>query len=212
MNRISKIAIVALMPVLALSVLAQKNNPKDKNSTPSTSAQVQSMPGMPAANDTSYVIGPSDELSVSVWEQENLSKTVPVRPDGMISLPLINDVQAAGKTPMQLMNTLVEKLTTLGVKTPLVTVTVTVINSQRIYVLGQVTRAGAYPMIPGMTVLQAIASAGGLGQFAKQSKIEIRRTEKGKLVMLPFNYKDVLRGRHQEQDIILKPGDTIVVP
>src|SRR5258707_3195514 len=105
MNRISRIAIVALMPVLALSVLAQKNNPKDKNSTPSTSAQVQSMPGMPAANDTSYVIGPSDELSVSVWEQENLSKTVPVRPDGMISLPLINDVQAAATTPMQLMKT-----------------------------------------------------------------------------------------------------------
>jgi polysaccharide export outer membrane protein len=147
-----------------------------------------------------------------VWEQENLSKTVPVRPDGMISLPLINDVQAAGRTPMQLMNTLVEKLTTLGVKSPLVTVTVTSINSQRIYVLGQVARAGAYPMIPGMTVLQAIASAGGLGQFAKQSKIEIRRTENGKLVMFPFNYKDVLRGKHSEQDILLKPGDTIVVP
>jgi len=212
MNRISKIAILILTPALALPALAQKSSSKDKNSTASTSTQSQAMPGMPAANDTSYVIGPSDELSVSVWEQPDLSKSVPVRPDGMISLPLINDVQAAGRTPMQLMNTLVEKLTTLGVKSPLVTVTVTSINSQRIYVLGQVARAGAYPMIPGMTVLQAIASAGGLGQFAKQSKIEVRRTEKGQLMMFPFNYKDVLRGKHPEQDILLKPGDTIVVP
>lgn len=212
MNRISKIAILILTPALALPALAQKSGSKDKNSKASTSTQSQAMPGMPAANDTSYVIGPSDELSVSVWEQPDLSKTVPVRPDGMISLPLINDVQAAGRTPMQLMNTLVEKLTTLGVKSPLVTVTVTSINSQRIYVLGQVARAGAYPMIPGMTVLQAIASAGGLGQFAKQSKIEVRRTEKGQLMMFPFNYKDVLRGKHPEQDILLKPGDTIVVP
>jgi polysaccharide export outer membrane protein len=212
MNRISKIAILILTPALALPALAQKSSSKDKNSTASTSTQSQATPGMPAANDTSYVIGPSDELSVSVWEQPDLSKSVPVRPDGMISLPLINDVQAAGRTPMQLMNTLVEKLTTLGVKSPLVTVTVTSINSQRIYVLGQVARAGAYPMIPGMTVLQAIASAGGLGQFAKQSKIEVRRTEKGQLMMFPFNYKDVLRGKHPEQDILLKPGDTIVVP
>jgi len=212
MNRISKIAILILTPALALPALAQKSNSKDKGSTASTSSQAQPMPGMPAANDTTYVIGPSDELSVSVWEQPDLSKSVPVRPDGMISLPLINDVQAAGRTPMQLMNTLVEKLTTLGVKSPLVTVTVTSINSQRIYVLGQVARAGAYPMIPGMTVLQAIASAGGLGQFAKQSKIEVRRTEKGQLMMFPFNYKDVLRGKHPEQDILLKPGDTIVVP
>src|SRR5579862_3086385 len=128
MKRISQLAILLLIPAMAIPAPAQKNNSKDQkqpNATPAAPAQAQPAPGMPTANDTSYVIGPSDELNVSVWEQPDLSRAVPVRPDGMISLPLINDIQAAGKTPMQLMNAIVEKLGTLGVKTPLVTVTVT---------------------------------------------------------------------------------------
>jgi polysaccharide export outer membrane protein len=215
MKRISKFAILFLVPAMALPVSAQKNNSKDKsqqNTTAAAPAQTQPAPGMPAANDTSYVIGPSDELNVSVWENVDLSCVVPVRPDGMISLPLLNDVQAAGRTPMQLMKTIVEKLTAHGMKDPLVTVTVTAIKSQFIYVLGQVGHPGTFPMIPGMTVLQAIASAGGLGQFAKQTKIEIRRTENNQVTRLSFNYKEVLKGVHPEQDILLKPNDTIVVP
>jgi len=214
MKRISQFALFVLIPAMALPVSAQKNNSKNKNQQNhvAASSQTQPSPGAHVANDTSYIIGPSDELNVSVWEQPDLSRVVPVRPDGMISLPLINDVQAAGRTPMQLMNTLVEKLTTLGVKSPLVTVTLTVTNSQRVYVLGQVGRPGAYPMLPGMTVLQAIASAGGLGQFAKLTKIEVRRTENGQVKRMAFNYKEVLKGVHPEQDVVLKPGDTIVVP
>jgi polysaccharide biosynthesis/export protein len=215
MKRISKFAILFLIPSMALPVVAQKNNSKDQNqqnSTAAAPAQTQPVPGMPGANDTSYVIGPSDELNISVWENTDLSRVVPVRPDGMISLPLLNDVQAAGKTPMQLMKTIVEKLTTHGMKDPLVTVTVTAIRSQFIYVLGQVGKPGTFPMIPGMTVLQAIASAGGLGQFAKQTKIEIRRTENNQVTRLSFNYKEVMKGVHPEQDILLKPNDTIVVP
>jgi polysaccharide biosynthesis/export protein len=215
MKRISQIALLFLMLAMALPVSAQKNNSKDKNQQNTTAAapiQTQPAPGMPTANDTSYVIGPSDELNISVWENPDLSRAVPVRPDGMISLPLLNDVQAAGRTPMQLMKTIVEKLTAHGMKDPLVTVTVTAIKSQFIYVLGQVGKPGTFPMIPGMTVLQAIASAGGLGQFAKQTKIEIRRTENNQVTRLSFNYKEVMKGVHPEQDILLKPNDTIVVP
>jgi polysaccharide biosynthesis/export protein len=215
MKRISKFAILFLIPAMALPVAAQKNNSKDKNqqnATTGTPSQTQPAPGMPVANDSSYVIGPSDELNISVWENTDLSRVVPVRPDGMISLPLLNDVQAAGRTPMQLMKTIVEKLTTHGMKDPLVTVTVTAIKSQFIYVLGQVGRPGTFPMIPGMTVLQALASAGGLGQFAKQTKIEIRRSENSQVTRLSFNYKEVMKGVHPEQDILLKPNDTIVVP
>jgi polysaccharide biosynthesis/export protein len=215
MKQISRIALLFLIPAMALPVSAQKNNSKDKNrqnSTAASPAQTQSGPGMPVANDTSYVIGPSDELTISVWENDALSRAVPVRPDGMISLPLLNDVQAAGKTPMQLMTIIAEKLSTHGMKEPLVTVTVTAIKSQFIYVLGNVGHPGTFPMIPGMTVLQAIASSGGLTLFAKQTKIQIRRNENNRVTRLAFNYKDVIKGRHPEQDILLKPNDTIVVP
>jgi polysaccharide export outer membrane protein len=215
MKRISQIVLLVLIPAMALPVVAQKKNSKDRNpqtTTAAAPAQAPTQTGMPTANDASYVIGPADELSVSVWEQPELSKAVPVRPDGKISLPLVNDIQAAGKTPMQLMNALVEKYATLGVKSPLVTVTVTAIKSQFIYILGNVTHAGTFPLVPGMTVVQAIASSGGLTLFAKQTKIEIRRTENGQMVRLAFNYKEAMKGVHPEQDIVLKPNDTIYVP
>jgi polysaccharide export outer membrane protein len=213
MKRISQIAILLLIP--AMAVPAQKNNSKDQkqpNTTAAAPAQAQASPGMPVANDSSYVIGPSDDLTVAVWEQPTLSAGVPVRPDGMISLPLINDIQAAGKTPMQLMNAIVEKLGALGVKSPLVTVTVTSIRSKFIYVLGQVGKPGTLPMTPGMTVLQAIATSGGLTLFAKQTKIEIHRNVNNQLTRIPFNYKEVIKGVHPEQDIQLQPNDTIYVP
>jgi polysaccharide biosynthesis/export protein len=214
MKRISQFAILLLIPVMAVPVPAQKNNSKNqKQQDAAAAASAQAQPaGMPVANDTSYIIGPNDDLTVSVWEQPTLSGAVVVRPDGMISLPLINDIQAASKTPMQLMNAIVEKLGALGVKSPLVTVTVTAIKSQFIYVLGQVGHPGTFPMVPGMTVLEAIASSGGLTLFAKQTKIEIRRNENGKLTRLAFNYKEVIKGVHPEQDILLRPNDTIVVP
>ena len=215
MKRISQLATLLLIPAMAVPVPAQKNDSKSQkrpNTTATAPAQAQPAPGMPTANDASYVIGPSDDLTVSVWEHTELSGGVPVRPDGMISLPLINDIQAAGKTPMQLMNAIVEKLGALGVKSPLVTVTVTSIKSKFIYVLGQVGHPGTMAMTPGMTVLQAIATAGGLTLFAKQTKIEVRRTQNGQLVRLSFNYKEVIKGVHPEQDIMLQPNDTILVP
>jgi polysaccharide export outer membrane protein len=164
-----------------------------------------------ALNDPNYAIGPDDELNVSVWKEPELSRTVSVRPDGKISLPLLNDVQAAGLTPMQLSSAISEKLKKF-VSDPQVTTIIVKINSQRVFILGEVPRAGAYALLPNMTVLQALSSAGGFTQFANLKKIHVLRMENGKQLSLPFNYKDVVNGRRSEQNISLKPGDTIVVP
>ena len=164
-----------------------------------------------ATTDPNYVIGAQDILDISVWKEPDVSRVVPVRPDGRISLPLLNDVQAAGLTPAQLAAQVTENLKKY-VTNPQVTVIVTTINSQRVYILGEVTRPGAFPLLPGMSVLQALSSAGGFTQFAKVKSIFVRRMEDGKEVKYPFNYKDVINGKKPEQDILLKAGDTIVVP
>ena len=147
---------------------------------------------------------------MSVWKENDLTATLPVRPDGKISLPLLNDVQAAGLTPMQLADSVTEKLKKY-VADPRVTVVVTAMNSQRIYVLGEVLHTGAMPLIPDMTVLQALASA-GFSQFANTKGIYVLRMENGKQQKLPFNYKQVIKGDSPAQNITLRPGDTIVVP
>ena len=164
-----------------------------------------------ATADPNYVIGAQDVLDINVWKEPDVSRIVPVRPDGKISLPLLNDVQAAGLTPAQLATQLTENLKKY-VTNPQVTVIVTVINSQRVYILGEVTRPGAFPLIPGMSVLQALSSAGGFTQFAKVKSIFVRRIENGKEAKYPFNYREVISGKRPEQDILLKAGDTIVVP
>ncbi len=150
-------------------------------------------------------------LTIDVWKEKELSGPVPVRPDGKISLPLLNDVQAAGLTPMQLMSSLTEKLKKY-VSDPTVTVTVTTINSRKVYILGEVTRPGAFPLVPDMTVLQALTSAGGPTPYAKKSGIYVLRNQNGTQTKLPFNYKQVVRGGSPEQNIFLKSGDTVVVP
>ena len=164
-----------------------------------------------ATTDPAYVIGPEDMLSISVWKEQELSATIPVRPDGKISLPLINDIEAAGQTPMQLAENITTKLKQY-VAEPRVTVTVTQINSRRFYILGEVARPGAFPLLPNMTVLQAISAAGGFTQFSSPSKIYVLRNENGKQTKFPFNYKKVIAGGNAEQNIELKPGDTVVVP
>ncbi|MBZ5718781.1 MAG: polysaccharide export protein [Acidobacteriia bacterium] len=164
---------------------------------------------MPATG-SDYVIGANDDLHISVWKEPDLTATLPVRPDGKISLPLLNDVQAAGLTPMQLAASLTEKLKKY-LADPRVTVVVTQMNSKRIYVLGEVAHTGAMALLPDMTVLQALASA-GFTQFANTKGIYILRTENGKQQKMPFNYKQVVKGEAMAQNIMLKPGDTIVVP
>jgi polysaccharide export outer membrane protein len=165
----------------------------------------------PATEDPNYVIGPEDELIVNVWREVDLSRTVPVRPDGRISLPLVNDVQASGLTPMQLGAEIATRLKKF-IADPQVTIIVSHVNSQRIYIVGEVNRAGAFTLVPNMTVLEALSSAGGCSPFAKQTKIYILRVENGREIRHPFNFKEVLSGRRMEQNILLKAGDTIVVP
>lgn len=165
--------------------------------------------GAPSAGPD-YVIGPEDVLHISVWKETDLTNTLPVRPDGKISMPLLDDVQAAGLTPMQLANSLTDKLKKF-ISDPRVTVVVTQMNSQKVYITGEVAHTGAMPLTPNMTVLQAVASA-GFTQFANTKGIYVLRTEGGKQLKLPFNYKQVVKGESMEQNIVLRPGDTIVVP
>jgi polysaccharide export outer membrane protein len=164
--------------------------------------------GSPAGPD--YVIGPEDVLHIAVWKEADLTATLPVRPDGKISLPLLNDVQAAGLTPMQLADSLTEKLKKY-VASPRVTVVVTAINSKRIYMVGEVGHTGAVPMLPNMTVLQALSSA-GMTQFANTKKIYVLRMQNGKQQKLPVNYRKLVKGEQMEQNYLLQPGDTIVIP
>jgi polysaccharide export outer membrane protein len=156
-----------------------------------------------------YVIGPDDTLYISVWKEPDLTETLPVRADGKISMPLLNDVQAAGLTPMQLGAALTDKLKKY-VSDPRVTIVVTQMNSQRVYVTGEVLHPGAMNLTPNMTVLQALSSA-GFTQFANTKNIYVLRNEHGNEAKLPVNYKRLVKGEGG-QNIALKPGDTIVVP
>ena len=162
------------------------------------------------AEDPAYKIGPQDVLRIDVWREDQLTRTIPVRPDGKITLPLLNDVQAAGLTPMELAQVIREQLKKY-LSNPQVTVSVTEINSRRIYVNGEVTRPGAFALLPHMTVLQALSNSGGFTQFARVKNIYILRTENGKQVKLPFNYKEAISGKNPEQNIELQSGDVIVV-
>lgn len=164
-----------------------------------------------AENDPSYKIGAQDVLNISVWKEPDLTQTVPVRPDGKISMPLLNDVQAAGLTPTELRDHIAEALKKY-VTDPVVTVIVTQINSERVYITGEVTHPGAFPLVPGMTILQALSSAGGFTNFANTKKIYMFRTVNGKRVDFPFNYKDVIHGKKLDENVVLQAGDTIVVP
>lgn len=163
----------------------------------------------PATTDPGYILGAEDVIIINVWKEPELSMGLQVRPDGKISLPLLNDLQAAGMTPVQLGMSITEKLKKF-VANPQVTVIVQAINSRRIHMVGEVGRAGTIPLLPDMTVLQALA--GGFTQFANTKKIYILRTENGVQTKYPFNYKEVINGKRPEQNILLKPGDTIVVP
>jgi polysaccharide export outer membrane protein len=174
-------------------------------------SEVGIQPSKTVAADPNYAIGPEDVLTIDVWKEPEISRTVPVRRDGKISLPLLNDVQAAGLTPTQLSSEIAGKLLATVVN-PQVTVIVAQMSSQRIYILGQVTRGGAYPLVPDMTAVQALSIAGGFTPFANLKKIYVMRSENGQDKVFPLNYKDVVSGRKPQQNIHLKAGDTIVVP
>jgi polysaccharide export outer membrane protein len=165
-----------------------------------------------AAAREEYVIGPEDVIQITVWRNENLSRTVPVRPDGKISLPLVNDVQAAGLTALELRDEIIRRLKEF-VAAPDVTVAVTQINSLKISVLGQVGKPGVYDLKQRVSVLEAVAMAGGLTPFAAANRLVVlRKGPDGRLVRIAVRYKDLVDGKDERQNILLQRGDTIVVP
>jgi polysaccharide biosynthesis/export protein len=197
--------LIAALAGMALWVLLSAAQAQNSASAPKAAPPQP----LPAAGPT-YVIGPEDMLFVSVWKEPDLTNTLPVRADGMISLPLLNDVQAAGLTPMQLANSITEKLKKY-VSDPHVTVVVTQMNSKRIYVMGEVLKSGPMNLLPDMTVLQAL-SAAGLTQFANTKGIYVLRNQGGTQTKIPVNYKKLIKGESMDQNLVLKPGDTLVVP
>ena len=184
---------LASLPTLA----AGQDSTQAKDSAPASQA------------GPTYVIGPDDTLYISVWKEPDLTETLPVRADGKISMPLLNDIQAAGLTPMQLGAALTDKLKKY-VSDPHVTIVVTQMNSQRVYVTGEVLHPGAMNLTPNMTVLQALSSA-GFTQFANTKGIYVLRNDHGNQTKLAVSYKKLIKGEGG-QNIMLKPGDTIVVP
>lgn len=191
---------------LLLLVLASFGWAQTKSSDPSTSGEKP--PVSVSSND--YIIGPDDTLHISVWKEPDLTETLPVRPDGKISMPLLNDVVAAGMTPTQLAASITERLKKY-VADPRVTVVVTAMNSQKVYITGEVVHPGPTPLTPNMTVLQALAGA-GFTQFANTKGIYVLRTQNGKQHKIPVNYKKLIKGEAVDQNLMLKPGDTVVVP
>jgi polysaccharide export outer membrane protein len=181
-------------------------------------APAQSDPGHAAAasgarpHDNSFVIGNDDRLAINVWKEPDLTRSIPVRSDGKISLPLVGELQAAGRTPLQLEQDIANRLRNY-ITEPEVTVMVEQINSEKFNILGQVTKPGSYPLTAATTVMDAIATAGGFKDFAKQKGIYIlRQNSRGGESRIPFNYKDFIKGKNSGQNIKLEPRDTIVVP
>jgi polysaccharide biosynthesis/export protein len=205
MKKVAKLACMAVFGFAAIGVWAQTG--QADNSVKTAPPEVQaSGPGVPA----DYIIGADDTLHITVWKEPDMSSILPVRPDGKISMPLLDDVQAAGLTPMQLATAIREKLKKY-IADPRVTVVVTGMNSQRIFVLGEVVHSGPMALLPHMTVLQALSTA-GFTQFANLKAIYLLRQQAGQQTKIPFNYKEAIKGRGPQQNIVLKPGDTIVVP
>lgn len=158
-----------------------------------------------------YVIGEEDMLTVNIWKERDLTGAVVVRPDGRITVPLVGEVKVVGMTPLQLQSQLEEKLKPF-ITVPKVSVAVNQINSRKVYLIGQVVREGTFPINSSMTVLQVLAGAGGLRDFAKKKKIYILRKHGDEEIRFPFDYAAAIRGRNREENIRVEPGDTIVVP
>jgi polysaccharide export outer membrane protein len=194
-----------LLAACAVQVSAQQPAATERDAT----ATLTAPSGAPLPAD--YVIGPDDVLSIIFWREKEMSAEVAVRPDGRISLPLLNDVDAAGLTPEELRLRVTEAANKL-IEEPTVTVVVKQINSRKVFITGQVAKPGPYPLGGPTTVVQLIAMAGGVLEYADDKNITIMRTENGKPVSFRFNYNEVKKRKRLEQNILLKPGDTIIVP
>ena len=184
--------------------------PPNTNQETNKNAEAATAPAKP--HDDTFIIGVDDVLAVNVWKETEVSRSVPVRSDGKISLPLVGEVQAAGETPHQLELAIAKRLQSY-ISEPEVTVIVQQINSQKFNILGQVTKPGFYSLANSPTVLEALAMAGGFRDFAKKKSIYVlRQNPDGTTARLPFNYKDVIQGKNAAQNVKLQPHDTVYVP
>jgi polysaccharide biosynthesis/export protein len=209
---IERVAVLAagtllVCAVLSSSLVAQTAAPSAKTASPGHDADASAA----KPHDDSFVIGNDDVLAINVWKEPDISRSIPVRSDGKISLPLVGEVQAAGLTPLKLEKDIASKLKNY-ISEPEVTVMVQQVNSQKFNILGQVVRPGSYVIANSPTVLDAIALAGGFRDFAKQKSIYVLRQGGSGESRIPFNYKDVSQGKNMSQNIRLQPGDTIIVP
>jgi polysaccharide biosynthesis/export protein len=220
---IPQLALLAIFLLASSWLLAQAPGTAAKTNfapaaTPTETAKVGSSTDLPTreasgkVHDDSFVIGSDDVLAINVWKEPDISRAVPVRSDGKISLPLVGEVQASGQTPKQLEVAIASRLQNY-ISEPDVTVIVQEIKSQKFNILGQVTRPGSYLLTNSTTVLDAIALAGGFRDFAKQKSIYVlRQNPDGTQARLAFNYKEVIKGKNAEQNIKLVPHDTLVIP
>lgn len=179
-----------------------KPAPKPDDARPASAAA-----GIAAVDPNSFVLGVEDVIFIRTWRNEDWTWETAIRPDGKITGPLIGDIEAAGKTPAQVAQTIAELLTKY-INKPEVTVTVRQVNSKKYYVTGEVNQGGAFPLVGRVTVLEALGKAGGFREFANLKKIVILRNGQ----RLPFNYREVTKGKKLEQNIVLEPGDYIIVP
>jgi polysaccharide export outer membrane protein len=210
---------IGLLPALAAGLAQQTASkpvpaavPAAKPSAATPIARPAAAPytAHPANVSPSYIIGAADSLQITVWQEPNLSVAQPVRPDGKISMPLVGDITAAGFTPMQLAANITTRLKQF-VTNPVVDVTVMAVNSKQVFMIGEINHVGPVNITPGMTILQAIATAGGLTPYANKKKIYILRGEPGHQQKIPFDYTRAV-SKGDMQGIALVPGDTIVVP
>jgi polysaccharide export outer membrane protein len=202
--RMKRTIVVALAGLLLLSLRIPQLAAQTQQPAPSAAAAVK-------AHDNTFVIGNDDLLAIDVWKEPGITRTIPVRSDGKISLPLAGELQAAGLTPAKLEQDIAARLKSY-ISEPEVTVIVQQVNSQKFNILGQVVKPGSYVIANSPTVLDAIALAGGFRDFAKKKSIYILRQGASGETRLPFNYKEVSQGKSMAQNIKLEPGDTVIVP
>jgi polysaccharide biosynthesis/export protein len=205
---------LALQVIWCGSLAGHAATPSQDSSNTARTASTGQSEGFPRSprSDDSYTIGDDDVLAINVWKDQDLTKQVTVRTDGKISLPLVGDIQAAGRSPLQLQMDITDRLKSY-VTDPQVTVIVQEIHSLKFNILGEVSRPGSYPLTAGMTIVDAIAVAGGFKDFAKKKGVYVLRpSPSGGESRYDFNYQDFVKGKDTKQNIALKSHDTVVVP
>lgn len=209
-------AVIAALLVACCFAAAQASPANSADTNPGAGSPVAS--GPPAsdvnskAHDATYLIGNDDKLAISVWKEPDLTRSLPVRSDGKISLPLVGEIQATGRTPLQLESDIGSKLKNF-ITVPEVTVIVEQINSKKYNIVGYVNRPGSFPLTASTTIMDAIALSGGFRDFAKTKGVYLlRQNDDGSQTRFKFNYKDFIKGKDLAQNIRLQPQDTIIVP